>query len=200
MYQSTIDADPGKMGLVSRCLSRIRMKLNMIRIMILLSVVGLVAAIFYLPQTASRMLMLFLETLCVYMIILLIGTLILRTHIPVPVRYYVFVHEPCSKRVPISIIVIPEYMPRGREVFIIPVDMVSKIGIVESTISPCRDVKISGAEIFIQGADGREILRFGILGERRSVEKVAMDLWEIVSGRQPSGYAGDPSCRPSSSG
>ena len=181
LYHKTIYADEEKMGVMLRCFSSFKRKYDVIRLLVFIGAISLIVGGFFAINYVGGVLVFILYIFIVYLTMLAVGLIFIRPKMFIPIRYEIYVHEIPGKPQHKSIILVPYYYPRGREVIIIPLDIVESVGIVkESKYFKCADARIEGFELFILNKRRKEITRFGILCDQESVEEVARDLWSLV--------------------
>ncbi len=181
IYHTVINSDQQKIGIMAGCIKSIKRKLNIARVIFGVATAFMMFATYYLMQTMEGPLLFFMEILSTYTILFLLGLIFIRPKMFFPIRYNIFIHETPGRYKERSVVIIPEYFPRGREIIMIPLESVSRMGIVETTkIVKCTGQKISGLEIFISDEKGREIARFGFMAPDSEVKKTAVELWETI--------------------
>jgi len=181
LYHTTIDADEEKVRIVIRCLSRIKRRYNLFRGALIALSITLLIALFYAMNRISGPLLFILEFATLYTIFTSAGLAFIRPRMLFPMRYNVYVHETPGRERYRSIIIVPEYWPKGRDILIIPMDSVSRIGIIRDRRKiRYTDIEIEGVEVFIADKKGKEITRFGILCVEDQVKKTAIDLWDFL--------------------
>ena len=193
IYSRTIELDDAKVDEISKCVNELKHKLRLLRLALIVLIVSLIVLSFYLYLQDS-MYSAFINFLVVYFIFVFVGMLVFRIKMLVPFRYSVFVHEVPGRAKEKSIVVVSEYVPKGREVFIVPMRIVSKVGIIETEKRiACKDRPLRGLEIFITDKKGKEIAKFGFLGKENIVKEVAMDLWSFVVEKENKDIGSDKS-------
>ena len=182
LYQFTIHPDERKLMEVSKYIKNLKWKMNVFRVFLGVIAVMLLIALLYMALYVEGPYVFFIQFITIYVIIFLVGLLLFKAKMLIAIRYNVYVHETPGRQKVRSIIIVPEYFPKGKEIVIIPIEMISKIGIIETKKRLGRqDVVISGLEVFILDRKGRELLKFGFLGREDEIKNVATDLWAFVT-------------------
>lgn len=182
IYSRVIESESRKINEILKCIRGLKIKLRILYALLIMLIIILVPLSFYLSLQDSLFVPL-INFLVVYFIFVLVGMLLFRARMLVPFRYNVFVHEIPGRVGERSIVVVSEYIPKGRDVIIIPIRSISKIGVIEMERRiACGNKFLRGLEVFILDTRGKEITRFGFLGKESEVREVALDLWGLVIG------------------
>jgi len=181
LFRAIIGPDEEKIEVMAKCIKSIKRKLNISRTAIGIFAVALLVSLFFLMETLEGIFLFLLEFLSIYLIIVATSFIFIRPKLYFPVRYTIMIHEIPGRVGVRSLVIVPEYFPRGREVIMIPLHIIGQVGVIESTRKiKCTKEKILGTEIFISDKRGKEIARFGFMGREDDVKKTATELWGVV--------------------
>lgn len=182
IYSRVIESESKKINEILRCIRGLKLRLRMLYASLIMLIIILVSLSFHLSLQDSPYALL-INFLVVYFILVIVGILLFRARMLIPFRYNVFVHEIPGRVKERSIVIVSEYIPKGRDVIIIPTQSISKIGIIETERRiACTNKYIRGLEVFILDMRRKEITRFGFFGKESEVREVALDLWSFVIG------------------
>ncbi len=181
LYYSEIDSDLQKIGVLAECIKRIRRKYKALRIMSYILLLAYVIVGVSVYDELHGVLRYLFYVSMVYAVILAIFLIMTKLRLLLPMKYYIYIHEIPARREHKSIVLVSQYYPSGRNVTIIPIDTVDRIGIIrDKKYIRCARSTMEGSEIFITNRNGKEIVRFGFYCDEKQVEKTAAELWEIV--------------------
>ena len=180
IFRFTVNPDYEKIEQVRGFFGRIRRRTYLIQIGLLAIIIMLLLTTFYLIGKLNAPLLSFIAIMTAsYLLFIVLGLLLLRRPQIIPIRHNILIHSP-PRGFP-SVIVLTDYLPRGRSFAAIPIDTIGRIGLLRRPMFPwLKNLKMEVLELLIMDRKDRVIARFGGLCKEDDMKKAAVDLWRKI--------------------